>query len=116
MATWRSFRFLSIAAGGKGSEGAFSLRRGILGKPREVIKAVDGVSLNIHKGRTLGLVGESGCGKTTTGRAILQLIVPRLVMSLMVAFPAGLAAEEIRPFRKRMQIIFQTRTLRSILA
>ena len=81
---------------------------GLLGKPREVVKAVDGVSLNIHKGRTLGLVGESGCGKTTTGRAILQLIRPT---SGNVTYDgvslSGLAAEEIRPFRKRMQIIFQ---------
>ena len=81
---------------------------GLWGKPREVVKAVDGVSLNIHKGRTLGLVGESGCGKTTTGRAILQLIRPT---SGNVTYGgvslSGLAAEEIRPFRKRMQIIFQ---------
>ena len=81
---------------------------GFWGKPREVVKAVDGVSLNIHKGRTLGLVGESGCGKTTTGRAILQLICPT---SGNVTYGgvslSGLAAEEIRPFRKRMQIIFQ---------
>src|SRR5437870_7767914 len=45
------------------------------GKPR-VVKAVDGISFNINKGETLGLVGESGCGKSTTGRAILQLIRP----------------------------------------
>ena len=81
---------------------------GLLGKPREVVKAVDGVSLNIHEGRTLGLVGESGCGKTTTGRAILQLIRPT---SGNVTYGgvslSGLAAEKIRPFRKRMQIIFQ---------
>ena len=81
---------------------------GFWGKTREVVKAVDGVSLNIHKGRTLGLVGESGCGKTTTGRAILQLICPT---SGNVTYGgvslSGLAAEEIRPFRKRMQIIFQ---------
>ena len=81
---------------------------GFGGKPREVVKAVDGVSLNIHKGRTLGLVGESGCGKTTTGRAILQLICPTSgnVTYAGVSL-SGLAAEEIRPFRKRMQIIFQ---------
>ena len=81
---------------------------GFWGKPREVVKAVDGVSLNIHKGRTLGLVGESGCGKTTTGRAILQLICPTSgnVTYAGVSL-SGLAAEEIRPFRKRMQIIFQ---------
>ena len=86
----------------------FSSGGGFLGKSSEVVKAVDGVSLNIPKGRTLGLVGESGCGKTTTGRAILQLAKPT---SGEVIYDGttltGLSPESIRPFRKRMQIIFQ---------
>src|SRR5437660_7976124 len=50
-------------------------RRGFLG-PLVVVKAVDGLSFDIYKGETLGLVGESGCGKSTTGRAVLQLVRP----------------------------------------
>lgn len=92
----------------KGLKVHFRSGGGLLGKSPEVVKAVDGLSLNIHEGRTLGLVGESGCGKTTTGRAILQLIRPT---SGNVTYGgvsiSSLAAEEIRPFRKRMQIIFQ---------
>ena len=86
----------------------FNSGGGFFGKPREVVKAVDGVSLRIPKGRTLGLVGESGCGKTTTGRAILQLVKPT---SGTVTYGGtritGLPAESMRAFRKRMQIIFQ---------
>src|SRR5688572_2838334 len=52
----------------------FPARGGAFGRTREPIKAVDGVSFHINRGETLGLVGESGCGKTTVGRAILRLI------------------------------------------
>jgi peptide/nickel transport system ATP-binding protein len=81
---------------------------GFLGKPVEVVKAVDGVSLQIQKGQTLGLVGESGCGKTTMGRAILRLVhatggnVTYDGRSL-----TSLSGTQLLPFRKRMQIIFQ---------
>src|SRR6185436_11823871 len=54
----------------------FPVRRGILARTVDHVKAVDGVSFNVYRGQTLGLVGESGCGKTTTGRAILRLIEP----------------------------------------
>ena len=54
----------------------FPVRRGILGRTVDHIRAVDGISFNVYRGQTLGLVGESGCGKTTTGRAILRLIEP----------------------------------------
>lgn len=72
------------------------------------VKAVDGVSLNIPRGQTLGLVGESGCGKTTVGRSILQLIRPA---SGEVFFEGQdlckLTNRQLHPLRKRMQIIFQ---------
>ena len=72
------------------------------------IKAVDNASFVIRKGETLGLVGESGCGKTTVGRCILQLYSPT---SGDVFFDDerlnGLSAKEMRPFRRKMQIIFQ---------
>ncbi len=78
------------------------------GKGKRFVKALDGVSFQIHKGETLGVVGESGCGKSTTGRAILRL------MSLtegQVLFEGqdvyALSSRELRSFRKRMQMIFQ---------
>lgn len=77
------------------------------GQPRTV-KAVDGVSFDIGKGETIGLVGESGCGKSTTGRAILQLIKPT---GGKVMFRENnltqLSERQMRPMRKHLQMIFQ---------
>ena len=72
------------------------------------IKAVDGLNLFIRKGETLGLVGESGCGKTTTGRAILQLYRPTAGEVFFEGTDlTKLTNSQIRPLRRRMQIIFQ---------
>jgi oligopeptide/dipeptide ABC transporter ATP-binding protein len=81
---------------------------GGLGRPRMRLRAVDGVSFTIHRGETLGLVGESGCGKTTTGRCILQLERPT---SGSIEFEGreltGLGDADMRWVRRRMQVIFQ---------
>ena len=86
----------------------FPIRRGIMLRTVGNVKAVDGISFDVYRGQTLGLVGESGCGKTTTGRAILRLVEPT---SGRVSFDnidvRGLGRTDLRQVRKRMQIIFQ---------
>jgi len=86
----------------------YPVRAGLFRRATEFVKAVDGVSLAIKKGETLGLVGESGCGKTTLGRAVVRLIEPT---SGQIAFEgrelAALPAPDLRDVRRDMQIIFQ---------
>ncbi len=92
----------------KGISVHFHSGGGFLGKPRETVKAVNEVDLDIPKGRTLGLVGESGCGKTTLGRAILRLQQPT---AGSIQYDGkeliGLTQSDMLEYRKRMQIIFQ---------
>jgi peptide/nickel transport system ATP-binding protein/oligopeptide transport system ATP-binding protein len=86
----------------------FPVRRGLLQRVVAWVKAVDGVSFNIRRGETLGLVGESGCGKTTVGRTILRLIEPT---AGEVYFEGrnifALTKSELKALRRDMQIIFQ---------
>jgi oligopeptide/dipeptide ABC transporter ATP-binding protein len=86
----------------------FPVRRGTFGRKETYVKAVDDISFKINKGETLGLVGESGCGKTTTGRAILRLIEPT---SGSVYFEGEnlleLNKRDMKTIRQDMQIIFQ---------
>ena len=92
----------------KGISVHFHSGGGFLGKPRETVKAVNEVDLDIPKGRTLGLVGESGCGKTTLGRAILRLQQPNAgSIQYDGTELIGLTQSDMIEYRKRMQIIFQ---------
>ena len=86
----------------------YPVKRGLLARTVAHVKAVDGVSFEMKPGETLGLVGESGCGKTTTGRAILRLIEPTGGEVIFDGTPVlGLEGEPLRQIRKKMQIIFQ---------
>lgn len=86
----------------------FPIYRGVLQRQVGAVRAVDGISFNVLRGETLGLVGESGCGKSTTGRAILQLYKPT---AGEVHFEGvdliKLRGEELRQMRRKMQMIFQ---------
>jgi peptide/nickel transport system ATP-binding protein len=86
----------------------YPIRKGVVPKTVGYVKAVDGVSFSIPRGKTLGLVGESGCGKTTAGRTILRLIEPtsgRVTFDGYDVFSLG--GRELRKLRRDMQIIFQ---------
>ena len=86
----------------------FPIRRGVLQRVVGHVKAVDGVSLALARGRTLALVGESGCGKTTVGKALLQLIRPSGGSAALDGQElTGLSRSALRPLRRRMQMIFQ---------
>jgi oligopeptide/dipeptide ABC transporter ATP-binding protein len=93
----------------EGLEVHFPVRgSGPLGAAKQVVKAVDGVSFQVHRGETMGLVGESGCGKTTTGLAILRLLEPTAgTVRFDGADVTALSPGELRALRKRMAMIFQ---------
>lgn len=86
----------------------FPIKKGIIRTTAGRVHAVDGVSLTAHKGETLGIVGETGCGKTTLGRTILNLYNPTEgSVSFEENVISGMSQRELLPYRKNMQMIFQ---------
>jgi oligopeptide transport system ATP-binding protein len=92
----------------KGLKKYFPIKKGVFSQTVGHVKAVDDVSFTIKKGETLGLVGESGCGKTTTGRCILRLIEPTAgSVKYKGEEVTTMTGDRLREMRRRMQIIFQ---------
>lgn len=87
----------------------FPIKGGMFGQIQGYVKAVDGVTFNLRRGTTMGLVGESGCGKTTTGRAILRLSGEKTAGQVLFNGKEvyDLSSKEMRELRTKMQIIFQ---------
>jgi oligopeptide/dipeptide ABC transporter ATP-binding protein len=86
----------------------FPVTKGLLRRKIADVKAVDGISFSIRKGETLGLVGETGCGKTTVGRCILRVYRPTEGQIIFEGQDiANLSPSKMRPFRRKMQLIFQ---------
>ncbi len=86
----------------------FPIRKGFFNRKPEFVRAVDGVSFDVYPGETVGLVGESGCGKTTLGRALLRLVEPTSGSILFEGEDlAKLPAEQLRCRRREFQMVFQ---------
>jgi len=85
----------------------FSIRSGVLGRKSGTVHAVDGVSFSVAKGEVLGVVGESGCGKSTTARLLMHLIEPDAGSMVFDGDPVGYGGIKVAELRRRMQMVFQ---------
>jgi peptide/nickel transport system ATP-binding protein len=85
----------------------FPLKKDVLGRGGGVVRAVDGVDIEVRKGETLGVVGESGCGKSTTARLLMQLIAPDRGEVVFDGQTVGGAALPLKAFRRQAQMVFQ---------
>jgi len=85
----------------------FPIKGGLLGQTRGVVRAVDGVEFNVLAGETLGIVGESGCGKSTTARLLMSLIEPDAGTILFDGKAAGSPALPMKAYRAQVQMVFQ---------
>ncbi len=85
----------------------FPIRKGLLKRTVDYVRAVDGISLDVREGHTVGVVGESGSGKTTLGLALLRLISSVGEIRYQGAAIHGLGAQQLRPLRREMQVVFQ---------
>ncbi|MCU0957220.1 MAG: ATP-binding cassette domain-containing protein, partial [Hydrogenophaga sp.] len=85
----------------------FPLKKDVLGRGGGVVRAVDGIDFDVFKGETLGVVGESGCGKSTTARLLMQLITPDRGEIVFDGQTVGSPALPLKQFRRQTQMVFQ---------
>jgi peptide/nickel transport system ATP-binding protein len=91
----------------KGLVKHFPLKKDVFGRGGGVVRAVDGISFDVRKGETLGVVGESGCGKSTTARLLMQLIAPNHGEVMFEGQAVGGTALPLKEFRRQVQMVFQ---------